>query len=133
MIPTVEKRRVSRWFYKGKGFATETAALRFIAEAELRAEMYETARALFNNAFANKPEFDAWDDDPDYLKPYILQAYAEKFQHTPGHCDRYLHGRFCAQVGGGVYRYSVCRVAKAEYLEKRVAELRAAGVVKVKQ
>jgi hypothetical protein len=142
MIQTVEKRKVSRWFYRGKGFHTETAAIRFIAEAELRAEMYRRANQL---AKLNPPAIPETDDSGDDLKPYILQAYAEKFQHTPGYCDRYRHPstvRPCRtsatyntmfEVVGRTFDYSVCRVAKAEYLEKRVAELRAAGVVKVKQ
>ncbi len=144
MIPLVEKRRVSRWFYRGKGFATETAALRFIVEAELKSEMLRRAYQLHTEyCIANKPNLD--DDDGDFLKPFVLQAYAERFQHTPGYCDRYRrHSTICPcrtsatynamfEVVGHTFDYAVCRVAKAEYLEKRVAELRAAGVVKVKQ
>jgi hypothetical protein len=141
VIPIVEKRRVSRWFYNGKGFHTETAALRFIAEGELKTAMYRRANEL---AKLNPPVVPETDDSGDDLKPYLLQAYAEKFPHTVGHCDRYRHPstvRPCRTynpfgddgVRLPIFDYAVCRVAKAEHLEKRVAELRAAGVVKVKQ
>ena len=73
------KRHVSRWFWDGKGYATETAAIRAKARERIRDEVLGSTRC---NAYrrAKELEVEGQEMEGSCYRAACLNLYRERFQ-----------------------------------------------------
>lgn len=109
----IAKRKVSRWYYDGKGYASLTSALRAKGKAILREEIYGVHREKLY-ARANQLEDEG---EADGYGVALGQLYAERFPHSPDKsCTRPIGG--CTRID----RIAWCKLARDKWLSEFIQE-----------
>jgi len=117
----ITKKKVSRWFYKGKGYASETAALKALALDTLKAEIMNKSGGRF---WQRVRELDALsgfsEEEGNGYRDAMGELWAEKFPHSEdGSCFQRSNG--CNRSRGIAW----CKLAKKQWIDAKVSDLRA--------
>lgn len=120
MIP-ITKRKVSRWFYKGKGYASETSALKAQALDILKSEIMNKFGSRFWQRVRELDESNGFSEDSGQgYRDAMGEMWAKQFPHPEdGSCFKCIGG--CNQSRG----IDWCKVAKKQWLDAKISDLRA--------